>query len=157
VAGVGECAVRSWTLNGEDVPLVSDGPRGYGDPVVLLDADDDLTAGCAWADAGYTVAPFLTTALRDAMRREVAAFLEERLRALGYAGPAVEWSGYHQVAAADPALHERFIAGVRRGFKVAEGPVPVGEIEAAVGRVCGRHVTAFSPHLRGAYGCFRIV
>ncbi len=146
-----------WILNGEELPDIGDGPRGYGAEVVLLDNDDDLTAGQPWSAIGYTVEPFLTADSRAKMRRDVAAFLEQQLRALGYVGAPVEWTRYHEIAALEPALHHAFVEGVRRGFEAAGGPVPVAEIEDAVSDVCGMRVTAFSPHLGAAYGAFRIV
>lgn len=146
-----------WKLNGEELPDVGDGPRGFGEDVVLLDSDDDLTAGRPWAAVGYTIQPFLTTNLRAALRRDAAAYLELQLRTLGYCGATVDWTRYHHIAADNPELHAAFVEGVRGGFEAAAGPIPCAEIEAAVGEVCGTRVTSFSPHMKGAYGAFRIV
>ena len=50
-------------VDDETIEYHVDGATAYGADEVLLDGDDDLLAGTAFADAGFTVAPFLAPAL----------------------------------------------------------------------------------------------
>lgn len=61
---------------------------------MLLATDTDLTAGQPWSAAGYTVAPFLTSAENATLRAGLADKVREALRAAGCA-VAPNWPVAH--------------------------------------------------------------
>ena len=132
-------------LNQHDVEYRIEGPAGPGGAEVLLATDIDLTAGTAWAAAGYTVAPWLTPAENAALRHGLAELVRTAVRGAGLA-VAADWpiTGYHRLIGDDEARH---LAVVRQtnSYPLAALPVPAARLEARVAELCGRAVRVYNP------------
>lgn len=113
---------------------------------VLLAEDIDLTAGRAWATAGYTVVPFLTPTENAALRNGLAEKVREALCATGHRVPA-GWpvEQYHQLVG-DNQVQHLAVVNYTKEYPLAELPVPVARLEARVSALCGRTVQAHNPH-----------
>ena len=80
-------ATREITLDYDDeqVTFTVDGDVTVGPPTVLLDGDDDLTAGRPWAADGFVVAPFLAPHEYARLAEGIRLTLQRRIRAAGIA------------------------------------------------------------------------
>lgn len=144
-------------LHQHDVEYRIEGPAGPGAAEVLLAADTDLTAGTAWAPAGYVVAPWLTPAENTALRDGLAGLVRNAVRAAGKTIPA-DWpvTAYHRLVGADAALHLA-VVNQTKSYPLAALPVPVTRLEARVSELCGRAVRVYNPATEKAEFHLRLV
>jgi hypothetical protein len=128
-----------------------------GPEVILLQGDDDLTAGRPWSKEGYTVAPFLSRDEGLALREGIRGHLAGLLRSLGVALPEpFQLEDYHRCVDSD-ALHEEVIRRTRGGFPVGELPVDVRRLEDRVSELCGVPVRVLEREQVPAHFWMRIV
>ena len=93
--------------DGERVTFDVEGDTCWGAPGVLLEQDDNLVAGRPWADAGFSVEPFLAPPQDERLSAGIQALLERRIAGAGLAVPAAfSMERYHEVVTTD-AAHER--------------------------------------------------
>ena len=138
----------TYTINDRSVATHVEGDILYGEDVVLLEHDDDLTAQTSWAERGYTVAPFLTRELGEQLREGMRIKIARVLSDAGFNVDDFRIESYHRLAAQDARMHKALVEGIRRGFPLTELPIDYHEIERRVGEIVGIDVTA---HNR-AYG-----
>lgn len=133
-------------INQQDFTYNVQGEPGLTDGRVLLAADDDLTAGTAWAAAGYTVANFLPPAEQAALREGLAQLVRQALADAGRPVPAdFDVAHYHRVVGDDKALHLAVVNRTKE-FRQAEAlPLPAALLEQRVSELCGRPVQALNP------------
>lgn len=97
------------------IELIIEGETSFGGPEVLLDADDDLSAGTEWAADGYTVAQLLSppefATLVDRFETLLADVLAE------VAGEVPDgYSMRHHHRFVNDAEHLAFAAAIQLGF-----------------------------------------
>jgi hypothetical protein len=133
-------------INQQDFTYNVQGEPGLTDGQVLLAADDDLTAGTAWAAAGYTVANFLPPPEQATLRGGLAQLVRQALADAGRPVPAdFDVAHYHRVVGDDRALHLAVVNRTKE-FRQAEAlPLPTAWLEQRVGELCGRPVQALNP------------
>jgi len=133
----------TYSINEHAIATHVEGDILYGEDVVLLKQDDDLTNGVAWAARGHTVARFLDdeqhAALRDGMRRMIAGVL----RNAGFdPGDGFAVEQYHRFAERDERIHLALVEGIRRGFPLESLPIDYHRVERRIGEIVGIDVTA---------------
>lgn len=132
------------TINHHEVTYQIEGETGPADERVLLATSVDLTANTAWAGAGYTVAPFLTSQQQTQLRDGLAELVREALRQAGRTvDSTVPMTDYHRLVGDDQALHLAVVDQLRE-IQQPRLPVPVAVLEARVGELCGRPVEAYN-------------
>ena len=147
----------TYTIDDETVTFQVEGGvvRGTGD--VLLAADDDVTAGCAWADAGFTVVPFLETDDQQKMKAGFTALIREEVEKLGVTVDEAFTPGrYHEYVDTDE-VHVRVIETTRHGFPVHCLPFSLARVEALVSEICGRPLTSRGSNMPSHSFYLRIV
>ncbi len=136
----------TYTINDRSVATHVEGEILYGDDVVLLEQDDDLTAHTAWAKRGYAVAPFLSRELgeqlREGMRRKIARVLTDAGFDSIVDDRDFRIETYHRLAAGNTQMHKALVEGIRRGLPLTELPIDYHEVERRVGEIVGIDVTA---------------
>jgi hypothetical protein len=134
-----------------------DAETGYGEDAVLLDRDDDLLAGTAFADDGFTVVPFLAPALYSALvagvRGLIEAALARHVRPL--ARGELTLVGYHRVVGDDEHLH--LVQAMGLHWPNEDLPIPIAAVERRVSEVLGVEVRAINPKLDMQHFQIRIV
>lgn len=133
-------------INQQDFTYDVQGEVGRTDGRVLLATDDDLSAGTAWAAAGYTVASFLPPAEQAALREGLAQLVRRALAEAACPVPAdFDVAHYHRVVGDDRALHLAVVARTKEYQQASDLPLPAGVLEQRVGELCGRPVQALNP------------
>lgn len=142
----------------ETVSFTIEGETGWGAPTVLLDHDDDLTAGRPWAPKGYTVEPFLHPHEYQRLVDGIRTLLARRITAAGMAVPAeFAMERYHDVVVSDEA-HARVSAQGPWCLPLADLPVPADVISQRVSEILGVRVSVTPPHHEfPEHFCFRVV
>ena len=144
--------------DGERVTFDVEGETSWGTPGVLLDQDDNLIAGRPWADAGFSVEPFLAPSDYDRLVAGVRVLLERRIAAAGLPVPsAFSMDRYHDVVTTD-AAHRAVSDQGPWCYGVADLPVAVEMISARISEILGVHVSTAPPHSDfPEHFCFRVV
>jgi hypothetical protein len=133
-------------INQQDFTYNVQGEPGLTDGRVLLAADDDLTAGTAWAAAGYTVADFLPPTEQATLREGLAQRVRQALADVGRQVPAdFDVAHYHRVVGDDKALHLAVVNRTKEFRQVEALPLPASLLEQRVSELCGRPVQALNP------------
>jgi hypothetical protein len=148
----------SLDYEGERVTFDVEGDTVWGEPVVLLDLDDNLIAGRPWAGAGFTVEPFLPRSEYERLVAGIGALLSRRIAAAGIAVPNdFTLDRYHEVVVTDEG--HRAVSEVGPWCRgVAELPVPVAEISRRISEIVGVGVSTAPPHQEfPEHFCFRVV
>lgn len=142
----------------ERVTFAVDGEVTIGPPAVLLDGDDDLTAGRPWAGAGYVVAPFLDPAEFARLAEGVRLTLARRIAEAGLPVPAdFALDRYHEVVTTDDA-HALVSARGPWCHAVGELAVPVEHISQRISEILGVRVSTVPPHREfPEHYCYRVV
>lgn len=153
-------ATREITLDYDDerVTFTVDGDVTVGPPTVLLDADDDLTAGRPWAADGFVVAPFLAPADYARLADGVRLTLRRRIRAAGIPVPDdFALDRYHEVVTSDEA-HAAVSGQGPWCHAVGELGVPVEQIDQRISEILGVRVSTRPPHTEfPEHYCYRVV
>lgn len=133
-----------YTIGPDEVCMTVWGETVRGGPQVLLDEDDDLTAGTAWSDDGYTIVPLLSGLQAAALRTEITALVVELLEEAGTdPGPDFELEHYHE--AVDDATHEIVVRRSQLGFGIERLPIRADSIVAAASRACNKGLSVRWP------------
>ena len=134
------------SINQRQVNYEVQGEAAPADERVLLDSDDDLTAGRPWSAAGYVVAGFLSEAENTALREGLAEKVRLALRRIGLPVPA-GWpvADYHCLIGDDQARHLAVVEQTKQ-YPLEELPVPLSRLEARVSELCGHPVRMLNPH-----------
>lgn len=134
-------------LDQEAFRLEIEGPTAFGPDLVLLDGDDDLTAGHDWSSVGYCVHPYLDPACRAAIVERAEGCVRDALRDAG----AHDLSGfsldrYHRfVDRPGRPDHQDVVSSTRRFLPLDWLPVEARVLEEAASRVCGVSLTLVNP------------
>jgi hypothetical protein len=126
-----------------------EGETAYGEDEVLLDRDDDLIAGTAFADAGFTVAPFLSPALYATLVEGVRRLVAGALRA------DCDLEHYHR--AVSDEHHLRLIRETGLHWPNEALPIPIACVEQRISEIVGIDVVARNPHLDRQHFQIRVV
>ena len=153
-------ASRILTLDydSERVTFDVEGDTSWGDREVLLDRDDNLIARRPWADAGFSVEPFLAPADYDRLVAGVQALLVRRMVAAGLSVPDdFSMDRYHEVATTD-AAHRAVSDQGPWCYGIADLPVPVEAINRRISEILEVRVATTPPHAEfPEHFCFRVV
>ncbi len=124
-----------------------EGDVAYGPDEVLLARDDDLLAGTPFATSGFTVAPFLSEPLHDALVDGVRRLLHAAVARVSSADvPDFSLAGYH--AAVDDALHARLVRETANLTWPNDAlPIPVAAVERRISEIVGVATVAVNPHI----------
>lgn len=142
----------------ETVSFSIEGQTGWGPPTVLLDEDDDLTAGRPWSAQGYTVEPFLQPHEYQRLVDGIRTLLSRRIEATGLPVPAdFSMERYHETVTTDEA-HARVSAQGPWCLPLADLPVPADVISQRISEMLGLRVSVTPPHREfPEHFCFRVV
>lgn len=147
----------SYWLGEVPYSVAAEGEWRYGENEVLLDQDEDLTAGCAWAEAGFTVARlFEESPLYERLRAGLLQFIGAQLQEVlpSWPGDFVPEHYHHFV---DDAQHAAFIRNIRGCFDTALFPIALSALEARISVICGRQLSVMNPATGISEFCLRIV
>lgn len=130
-----------YELNGQALEVAVEGETLYGADVVMLDEDDDLTAGAPWHDDGFVVTPSLTdqdtARLRDGIRKRIIGIC----RAAGAELPdGARLEDYHRSVTDEQ--HARVVEAIRAGFPLDELPIEHELLERRISELTGVPVIA---------------
>lgn len=118
----------------------------FGAGEVLLERDDDLLADTAFADQGFTVAPFLPparhAALVDGVRRLLFSVVTRVARSVS--DDDFTLAGYHRVVA--DAEHMALVEATGLHWPNEALPIPMALIEQRVSEILGVDVLAVNPN-----------
>jgi hypothetical protein len=153
-------ATRTLALDYDDerVEFTVEGETGWGPEAVLLDADDNLVAGRPWADAGFTVEPFLMPADNARLAAGIQALLARRISGAGFVVPPdFSMERYHEVITSDEA-HQKVSDQGPWCYGLDDLPIPAEAVSARVSEILGAHVSTTPPHREfPEHFCFRVV
>lgn len=153
-------STRHITLDydGEAVTFTVEGAVTVGPPSVLLDADDDLTAGRPWAADGFTVAAFLMPDEYARLADGIRLTLARRIESAGLAVPAdFALERYHEAVTTDEA-HAAVSARGPWCHPVGDLGVAVDRISQRISEILGVRVSTAPPHAEfPEHFCYRVV
>ncbi|MEJ8804177.1 phytanoyl-CoA dioxygenase family protein [Pontibacter sp. H249] len=87
-------------------PFKIDGPRAYGEQLVLANQHDNLVAQVSWRDVGYTVVPFLGDSQFSLLKQGLKKLFVKALAKEGIAVPeSFSIDQYHQLVNGNQELH----------------------------------------------------
>lgn len=144
-------------IGDEVVEYDVDAPTAYGDDSILLDRDDDLLAGTAFADSGFAVRPFLpadryaclVAGIRDLLRAALATVLGVVLE------DDLHLEGYHRQV--DDAQHARLVRATGLHWPNEQLPIPMSAIESRISEILDTEVRAVNPSLEEQHFQIRLV
>lgn len=147
----------TYTIGDDTVTFHVEGDLVRGDDDILLSMDDDITAGCAWADVGFAVLPFLDTGEEQRMRAGFTDLIREQVEKAGVTVDEAFTPGrYHEYVDSDE-VHYRVVKTTRRGFPMHRFPISLERVERRVSEICGRSLTSHSPTMPGHDFYLRII
>jgi hypothetical protein len=133
------------SVNQQPVTYQIEGESSPAENRVLLADSIDLTAGTAWAAAGYIVAPFLAPTEQQQLQQGLADLLREALQAAGVSVASdFSVSDYHRVIGDDQMRHLA-VVNTTKEYSLDRLPIAPAVLEARVGELCGRPVQAYNP------------
>jgi hypothetical protein len=139
--------------DGERVTFDVDGDTAWGSPDVLLDGDDNLIAGRPWADAGFSVEPFLDPSDYDRLVAGIHALLVRRIEQTGLSVPAdFAMERYHEVVTTD-AAHQAVSDQGPWCYGLSDLPVPADVVSARISEILGVRVSTAPRQQPPAPGC----
>lgn len=128
-------------IDGEGVRLSVQGRPCAVAPHRLIDAGDDLSAGCSWAELGFTVADFLPPDRFAALREGVLASVRDAVeQVLDRPCPGFRLDRYHHYCS-DEDSHRQVIERLLRRAELTSLPIAHEEIDARVSELCGKRVS----------------
>lgn len=144
--------------DGERVTFDVEGDTAWGAPGILLDQDDNLVASRPWADAGFSVEPFLSPPDYEPLVAGVQALLERRIAAAGLTVPSgFSMERYHEPVTTD-AAHATVADQGPWCWGFTDLPVPVEAISRRISEILGLRVSTAPPHAEfPEHFCFRVV
>ena len=123
-----------------------EGETTYGGDAVLLDRDDDLIAGTAFAEAGFTVVPFLPPALYQTLVDGIRRLLSVAVQRVWPAAPAdFTLERYHRVVSDEE--HMRLVRETGLNWPNEDLPIPVARVEQRISEILGIETVAINPSL----------
>lgn len=147
----------TYTVNDVPIRMQVDGDVLVGPDKVLLDLDDDLTAGTEWHDAGFVVRPFLESSQYSSIASEIERLISGLLDRFGVDTCGFRLDQYHRYCSQHAEIHGKVVSAIRSCFPLRMFPIDVRVVEDRVGDICGVGVRAMNV----AYGlnefCVRIV
>lgn len=131
-------------INDESITYATGVSGTFGENLVLLDGDDDLTAGTSWTEVGYTVAPFLDEGPMSSLRDGITALIAEHLASHGIATAGrFALERYHRLVGSE--THAAIAREAGRGFPAGSFPLPLEHVVRRVSEICGKPLTALEP------------
>ena len=125
-------------INDEHITYARGVPGVVGDDRVLLSGDDNLIAGNAWEDDGYTVEAFLDDQDWTTLRAGIIERLRDLLRETGISTPAdFDPEQYHRYIAGRDHLHLQIAKQVTRGFPIESLPIAHELVVNRISEICG--------------------
>jgi hypothetical protein len=144
--------------DGERVTYEVEGDTGWGDSGVLLDADDNLIAGCPWEPDGFVVAPFLSEDAWALLSRAVRARVMRRIADAGIpVDDRFALNRYHETVTTDEA-HQQVSDLGPWCYGLEDLGVPPQLVADRISEVCGTRVSTVPPHTEfPEHFCIRVV
>jgi len=134
-----------------------EGERRYGPDQVLLAAHDDLTQPADWAEAGFTVAPFLPDEIYREFMGGVRSLFGTFFQQAGIGLPEnIPLDQYHRLTNFDDETHLAIVNQAKL-LSTEDFPVALSWIEQRVSELCGTPVQAYNPHNGERVFHFRII
>jgi ectoine hydroxylase-related dioxygenase (phytanoyl-CoA dioxygenase family) len=155
---MGETGARTvhYRVEGRELSLSFVGETAVGEDRVLLDTEDDLIKGTAFADRGYGLLPFLEPAGNALLRRELAAFLTDIIaNYIEIDRETFRLVDYHRHVSAEQ--HAAIVEEVRHCFDVARFPIDMERLETRMSEICGVPLTVTMPSSGLRVFCLRVV
>jgi Phytanoyl-CoA dioxygenase (PhyH) len=145
-------------IEDEIIELNVEGDTSFGEEVLLLSQDDDLTEKSNWHQRGYTVQPFLLPEafgqIRDGITRIVKIFVENET---GTKLPDFTLEKYHEFCS-DNDMHLKVVSNFQKCLPIEDFPVDFKLLDERISEICGVAVTANHPHQEASKKfCIRIV
>ncbi len=131
-------------IDGEVLRFSIEGDPSFGADEILVEQDDDLTAGTAWHQSGYTVEPFLTASQYAALRSRVVEILKavmSRHVARDLSDFALE--RYHEFVTDEE--HLQLVTETREGIAFDQLPFAPAIIEERISEICGVSLSKIYP------------
>jgi hypothetical protein len=145
-----------YRVNDTVISYESEGSRSWGEPIVLLNRDADLTAGMEWHRQGFTVTDFLDVGRNQAFNLQANALLRECWREAGLSVPDQAPPDQYHTFATDWATHLKALDQTKL-LPVSKFPLPIEEIEQRVSAVCQTPVMARNPYDGLSVFHFRVI
>ncbi len=147
---------KHFWIDGQKVSYQLDGELETGEDKVLLESDVDL-CGEAWAKAGYSIYPFISSIENLTLLLGIKRLICEQIKAIC---PEKDLSffqldQYHRYV--NDAQHAELIRHFRKCFPVEKLPIPLTRIEDRVGEACGQRLSVTNPRDGSREFCLRIV
>jgi hypothetical protein len=133
----------TFDLGTGSIELEVDGTTSFGDGLVLLDVDDDLTAGTPWQADGYTVAELLTADEFAELTLRFEDLLARVVTEAGSSAPGYAMQAHHRFV--DDAQHAAVASAIRNGFPTTELGGLASRLTEAVSQLCGTDVVPVCP------------
>ncbi len=132
-----------------------EGETAYGPDEVLLERDDDLIAGTPFAEAGFTVVPFLSPSLYATLVEGMRCLLRQVVQCVAPAAAEFTLEGYHRVV--DDEQHLRLVRETGLTWPNEALPIPMACVERRISEILGIETVAFNPHLEEQRFQLRVV
>ena len=131
-------------LDDEAIEYEVEGETAYGGDEVLLERDDDLIAHTAFAEAGFTVAPFLPETLYRTLVDGVRQLLCAAVKRV-WPGHEADFAleGYHRGVTDDE--HLQLVRETGLHWAHEELPIPMARVERRISEIIGIDAIAANP------------
>jgi ectoine hydroxylase-related dioxygenase (phytanoyl-CoA dioxygenase family) len=145
-------------IEDEIIAMDVEGDTSYGEEVLLLSHDDDLTEKSSWHQNGYTVQPFLANQIFEqiytGINGMIKTFVENET---GKSLPHFTLEKYHEFCS-DNDTHLKVVSNFQKCLPIKDFPVDFKLLDDRISEICGTSVTANHPHQEASQKfCIRIV
>ena len=133
-------------INDDSITYAQGAAGIVGPDEILLDRDDNLVAGTAWEQQGYTLEPFLPRETRDRLRAGISDLVRDLLVELGVElREEFVLEQYHRAVDGHDDVHRQVARLAARGFPFRQFPMDLDLVIARIGGICGKPLRCGDP------------
>jgi len=145
-----------YTVNHSTLQYETQGARTFGDDVVMLDRDVDLTAKTTWSNEGFTIEKLFTDSVYEDFKSNTHSLLKELWREAGLSMPInFQLEHYHRLASTWE-MHLRAVEKTKL-LPTNEFPIPINHVEERISEICKERLEVKNPFDGQSVFHFRVI
>lgn len=138
--------VVNFLIEGKTLEFQVESATCYGEDMILLDKEDDLTENSSFKDVGYTIAPFLDHDSNNKLKQDLKNILYEilsKVKKIEISLEDFDFGKYHHYVNDDE--HREVIAPFQTWLDASKFTIDITLLEQRISEILGTEVTCLAP------------
>ncbi len=136
----------SFLIENKQLEFQVDSATAYGEDLILLNNEDDLTENSSFKDTGYTIAPFLDHDVNNELKQDLKKILYEiltKIKKIETSFEDFDLTKYHHYVNDDE--HRAVIAPFQTWLDASKFSIDIALLEQRISEILGTEVTCLAP------------